>query len=213
MSFAHPTLLLRRPAGRLPGLWVALALAFAWGSAQAEKADRSKPMTMESDKPCTVDLVKQVSTCSGNVVIAQGTLLIRADRVELRENPDGYRVAIAFGSAGKPAQYRQKRDNLDEFVEGSADRLEYDGRADTLRFTGNAVVRRVRGGAAADEIQGSLITWDNTAELFSVQGGAANAGNPGGRVRAVLAPQERAASAPPPAAPALRPTPTLGERR
>lgn len=211
MSSAPLRHALRRLAPFVPGV----LLVFALGSAQAEKGDRSKPMTMESDKPCTVDLVKQVSTCSGNVVIAQGTLLIRADRVELRENPDGYRVATAYGSAGKPAQYRQKRDNLDEFVEGSADRLEYDGRADTLRFSGNALVRRVRGGTAADEIQGSLITWDNTAELFSVQGGAATAGNPGGRVRAVLAPQERASGPAPAAAPtpALRSTPALGERR
>lgn len=210
MPSALPSVDVRRLA---PALMAAL-LAFALGSAQAEKADRSKPMTMESDKPCTVDLVKQVSTCSGNVVIAQGTLTIRADRVELRENPDGYRVAVAYGSPGKPAQYRQKRDKLDEYVEGSADRLEYDGRADTLRFSGNAVVRRVRGGAAADEIQGSLITWDNTAELFSVQGGAANAANPSGRVRAVLAPQERASGVVPPApAPNLRSTPALGERR
>lgn len=208
MPFAPSSQALRRAPPLLGAL-----LALAMLPAQAEKADRSKPMTMESDKPCTVDLVKQVSTCSGNVVIAQGTLTIRGDRVELRENPDGYRVAIAYGSAGKPAQYRQKRDKLDEYVEGSADRLEYDGRADTLRFAGNAVVRRVRGGAAADEIQGSLITWDNTAELFSVQGGAANAANPSGRVRAVLAPQEGAVPASPASAPSLRSTPALGERR
>lgn len=213
MPSAATSTALRRRAPFLSGVLLALALS----PAHAEKADRSKPMTMESDKPCTVDLVKQISTCSGNVVIAQGTLLIRADRVELRERPDGYRVATAFGSAGKPALYRQKRDNLDEFVEGSADQLEYDGRADVLRFSGNAVVRRVRSGTTADEIQGSLITWDNTAELFSVQGGAANAANPSGRVRAVLAPQERAsAPAPAPTAaatPPLRSTPALGERR
>jgi lipopolysaccharide export system protein LptA len=190
-------------------------LALCASAAMAEKADRGKPMTMESDRPCTVDLVKQVSVCSGNVVIAQGTLLIRAERIELRESADGYRVATAIGGAGKPAQYRQKRDGLNEYVEGSADRLEYDGRADTMRFTGNAVVRRLRDGSTGDEIQGSVILWDNTAELFSVQGGAPNAANPGGRVRAVLAPPPSAvAPAPAPASGAgLRASPALGERR
>ena len=83
---------------------LALALGAPW--AAAEKADRSKPLTMESDQPCTVDLVRQVSVCTGNVVIAQGTLVIRADRVELRETPEGYRTATAFGSSAKPAMYR-----------------------------------------------------------------------------------------------------------
>ena len=64
-------------------------------------------------------------------------------------------------------------------------------------------------------IQGSVIVWDNAAELFSVQGGAATPGNPGGRVRAVLSPRAdpaSAASAPPQAAP-LQPSTSLGDRR
>jgi lipopolysaccharide export system protein LptA len=197
----------------------AAALAAAVGSAQAEKSDRSKPMTLESDKPCVVNLVKNTSSCSGNVVITQGTLLIRADRVELRETTDGYQVASAIGVDGKPAQYRQKRDGVDEFVEGAAQRIDYDSRANTLRFEGQATARRLRGTVTADEIHGSSILWDNTAEQFSVQGGAATNDNPSGRVRAVIAPRDPAASAPPassarPAsAPALRSTPSLGERR
>ena len=89
---------------------VALGLGLCAPWASAEKADRTKPLTMESDRPCTVDLVRQVSVCTGNVVIAQGTLVIRADRVELRETPEGYRTATAHGTPGKPAVYRQKRD-------------------------------------------------------------------------------------------------------
>ncbi|NRF66344.1 lipopolysaccharide transport periplasmic protein LptA [Aquincola sp. S2] len=193
----------------------AAALAGAMGAAQAEKTDRSKPMTLESDKPCVVNLVKQTSACSGNVVITQGTLLIRADKVELRETTDGYQVASATGADGRPAQYRQKRDGVDEYVEGAATRIDYDSRANTLRFEGQATARRLRGTVTADEIHGAVIVWDNTAEMFSVQGGAATAANPGGRVRAVLAPRD-AASAPPAAAasaPLLRSTPSLGERR
>jgi lipopolysaccharide export system protein LptA len=61
-----------------------------------------------------------------------------------------------------------------------------------------------------------VIVWDNAAELFSVQGGAATPSNPGGRVRAVLSPRVDAASAPakpPPATPPLQPSTSLGERR
>ena len=191
-----------------------LALLASAAPAGAERADRTKPLTMESDRPCTVDLVRQVSICSGNVVIAQGTLVIRADRVELRETNDGYRTATALGTPDKPAAYRQRRDGGEEELQGSAERVEYDARNDTLRFVGNAQVRRMRGAVPAEDIQGSVIVWDNAAELFSVQGGAATPSNPGGRVRAVLSPRaEPASAASAPNATALKPSTTLGERK
>ena len=188
----------------------------------AEKADRSKQMVVEADKPGTVDLQRQVVVFNGNVSISQGSLLIRAERVELREGADGYRAATAFGAPGKQASYKQKRDAFDENVEGSSDRIEFDGRADTVRFVGNGVVRRLRGSTVADEITGNLIVWDNTAQLFSVTGGAPSAANPGGRVRAVLspAPESTAATAATAASAAsgaaqgaLKPSRNLGDTR
>jgi lipopolysaccharide export system protein LptA len=182
--------------------------------AAAEKADRSKPMVIEADKPGTVDLQRQVVVFNGNVSISQGTMVIRAERVEIRESPDGYRTATAIGAPARPASYRQKRDAPDESVEAVADRIEFDARSDTLRFSGNAAVRRMRGATMADEITGGDITWDNSAELFSVKGGAASPANPGGRVRAILSPRQEAASAPPAAASAaLVPSRRLGEPR
>jgi lipopolysaccharide export system protein LptA len=196
-------------------LLAVLSACLCGPQAMAEKADRSKPMSIEADQPGTVDLQRQIVIFNGNVVISQGTMVLRADRVELRERPDGYREAKAIGSAERPASFRQKRDGVDETVEGAAERIEFDARTDTLRFVGGAAVRRLRGGVLADEITGSLITWDNTNELFSVTGGAATPANPTGRVRAVLAPRdEAAASAPAGAASvALKPARTLGAPR
>ncbi len=211
-------------------LLLALAvIASPWAQpwAWAEKADRSKPMVLESDpgKPCTVNLVKQISQCSGNVVIAQGTLLIKGDRVELRETPEGFRMAVVNGTADKLAYYRQKRDIGDEFVEGTALRIDYDGRAGTVRFEGRALVKRLNGTAIADEVQGETVIWDSTAEEFSVQGGRPSATNPGGRQRAVLAPRAPASAASSAASgaaaaasaaranPALRSSTALGDRR
>jgi lipopolysaccharide export system protein LptA len=174
-------------------------------------------MVVEADQPGTVDLQRQVVVFNGNVVISQGSMVLRAERVELRETPDGYRAASATGSPGKPATWRQRRDGVDETVEGAADRIEFDGRADTLRLLGNGAVRRLRGSTVADEITGAAIVWDNTAEVFKVQGGAATAANPTGRVRAVLSPRPESASAPAapaaPAAPPLAPSRALGEGR
>jgi lipopolysaccharide export system protein LptA len=191
-------------------LWAGLAAA----PAQAEKADRSKPWVIEADRDGVLDLQRQVLVYSGNVVITQGSMVLRAERIEMREMPDGYRAASALGSAARPASWRQKRDSVDETVEGTADRIEFDGRADTLRFLGNGAVRRLRGGTLADEITGASILWDNTAEVFKVEGGATSAANPTGRVRAVLSPRvEPAASAPPAQPGALTPSRALGDKR
>ena len=194
---------------------VALALALTSPAASAEKADRRKPMTLESDQPCIVNLQKQISVCSGNVSITQGSLQLRAERLELRETPEGYQMAQAIGGAGKPASYRQKRDGSDEVIEGQAQRIDYDSKAGTLRFEGQAQVRRLQGGTQADEISGALIVWNSVSETFSVSGGAPSASNPGGRVRAIITPRLPAEAAEPaaPAASALRPSATLGDRR
>jgi lipopolysaccharide export system protein LptA len=62
-------------------------------------------------------------------------------------------------------------------------------------------VRRLRAGTVADEITGATIVWDNTSEIFKVEGGATSAANPTGRVRVILSPRADSASAPPTATP------------
>jgi lipopolysaccharide export system protein LptA len=201
------------------GLALPLSLAAASGTAAAEKADRTKPMNVEADAG-RYDDVKQVGVFSGNVVVTKGTIQLRAGQIEVRQTPEGYQSGVASAAPGRLASFRQKREGVDETIEGQADRIEYDSRSDTVRFIGHAVVRRYRDGKVADETTGSLITYDNTAEVFSVAGGnaASSPGNPGGRVRAVLTPRDTAASAPGAAsaagaAPALWPSTTLGGDR
>ncbi len=198
---------------------VLLATAALCTNAAAEKADRTKPVVVEADQGGSIDLQRQVLVYTGNVVVVQGTMQLRAERIEMRQTPDGHRLAVAIGQAGKPATWRQKRDGLDETVEGSAERIEFDGKADTLRLTGKSVVRRMRGAAVADEISGNSILWDNGAELFRVEGGTSTPSNPGGRVRAVLSPRAEAPATSPtgnPAAassPSLSPSRALGDKR
>lgn len=193
----------------LPILAVLAALAAT--PAFAEKADRFKPLNVEADQPGRIDLLNQHVVFNGNVVVTKGTMTIRAGRIEVRETPDGYHSAVAIGAANKPATFRQKRDGVDEWIEGEAERLEYDGKTDTIRFVSNAAVRRLRGSTVADEIAGNVVSYDSIAEVFSVSGGAAaTPANPGGRVRAVLTPREgSAAAAEAAAAAASEPAPPL----
>jgi len=169
---------------------LALAIAAA-APAQAERSDRLQKINIAADQSGQIDLQNQVVVYSGNVVISRGTMVIRAARVEVRQLPSGYYTAVAFGGPNKPATFRQKRDGVDEYIEGEAERLEYDGRADLVKFITSAQVRRLRGATPADEIAGNLITYDATTEKMTVSGGAkATPANPGGRVTATLSPRE-----------------------
>lgn len=186
--------------GSLLTLVLLASLSLGLGPARAERADRDQPMVVEADRSGTLDLQRQLLVYTGNVVITQGSMVLRADRVELRETADGYRTARATGAQGRPASWQQRREGLDETVSGTADRIEYDGRSDTVRLIGNSAVRRLRGAVLADEITGAEILWDNSAEVFRVDGAPASAAGPGGRVRAVLSPRTTAPAPAPPAA-------------
>lgn len=159
---------------------------------QAEKADRNRPLEFAADS-AKVDDLRQVNILTGNVEITKGTIVIRADRVEVRQTPEGYQFAIATGTANKRAYFRQKREGIDEMIEGEAEKLEYDGRSDTVRLINQAVLKRFRGTTLADEVAGNTISYDNTTEVFQVVGGPASAA-PSGRVRGVLTPRDPAAS-------------------
>ncbi len=185
--------------------WVSAALlgAALMGTAQAERADRSKSINVDSDRS-TVDLKKRVFTYTGNVIISQGSLNIRAEKVEVREGPNGRRTALAFGADGKPSTFRQRGDTRDEVFEGSADRIEYDDQSDIVRFVGNASARRIVGSTVTGEMSGAVISYDNANEVFSLEGQAASGIRGTGRTRAVFAPSTPPNPAP---APSSNPSP------
>jgi len=171
----------------LLGVLVAPLLATAL-PAFAERADRFAKMQIEADQPSKVDIQKRIVTFNGNVVVNKGTMSIRASRIEVRENAEGYQTAVATGS---PARFRQKRDGVNEWIEGEALTLTYDSKADTLKLIDQAKVRRLRGTELADQAMGAVIVYDNTSEVFTVSGGAKSATpeNPTGRVVVELAPR------------------------
>lgn len=198
----------------IASLSLAVALAFAAGGALAEKADRNKPMNVEADA-LRYDDLQQTSVFTGRVVVTKGTIVIRGAKMTVKQDPEGYQHGVVTAEPGKLAFFRQKRDGVDEYIEGEGERIEYDGRADRVKFIGRAEMRRLRGSTIADETSGAIITYDNSNETFNVDGGAvaATPANPGGRVRATLAPRGEAAdpaaqaTTPPPAS--LRPSTTL----
>jgi len=209
--------LLPTPLAALAGALLIASVALAPLSAHAEKADRLKPLNFTSDHGGQLDVINQRTEFSGNVMLSKGSMLLRAERIALRETADGYHQVYANGQTGQPVQFHQGRDVPGESIEGSADQLEYDSRADTVRFLGNAVVRRMRGSTVADEVTGANILFDNRSEIFTVEGGTSSP-HPSGRVRVVLMPRAAAAEAPGAAASGatgvtLQPSTTLQPRK
>lgn len=186
-------------------LFFALAVGLTGPLAHAERADKGKPMNIEADA-LRYDDLKQVTVFTGRVVVTKGTIVIRGARVDVRQDAEGYQHGVVTAEPGKLAFFRQKREGVDEFIEGEGETIEYDGKADRVKFIKRAEMRRYRGATLADELNGSLIVYDNTTDVFSVDGGPASPAT-GGRVRAVLSPKPGAAAPAAPAAPIqLRPS-------
>lgn len=157
--------------------------------AYAEKADRDKPVHLEADS-VTLDDVRKLSIFQGNVVLMQGTLLMRADRIEARQNGDGLQSVSA---SGRPVSFRQKRDGVAEYIEGYANQIEFDNVQSTLTLAGDARLRK-----GEDEIRGNLITYDAKTEFYKVAG-QPNVQGPASRVRVVIRPKAKTDGKPTPA--------------
>lgn len=154
--------------------------------ALAEKADREKPVHLEADN-VTLDDIKKLSVFEGNVLLIQGTLMLRADHVEAKQNGEGLQNISA---RGKPVSFRQKRDGVDEYIEGFASQMEYDNVQSILRLIGDARLRK-----AGDEIRGSQITYDAKTEFYKVIGQEGAVG-PSSRVRVIIRPKPKTGQEP-----------------
>jgi lipopolysaccharide export system protein LptA len=171
-------------------LGLATWCALATGPASAERADRDKPVNIESES-MIADEAKKLATFDGKVVLIQGSLIIRADRIVVQQDNDGFQRGVATGN---PASFRHKREGLGEYIGGEALRIEYDTRADRVEFFKSARLRRDSG----DDIRGDYISYDAKTERFTVKASneASGAGREG-RVRAIIMPKKPAPQTPP----------------
>ncbi|MFN3983963.1 MAG: lipopolysaccharide transport periplasmic protein LptA [Rhodocyclaceae bacterium] len=165
---------------------IALTLALLTLPALAEPADRDQPVNIEADR-VIVDDRNKTHTFEGSVVLTQGTLEIRGDKMVVVQGPDGFQTGVATGTPERPATFRQRREGTNDYVEGQAERIEYDTRAERARLFQSA---RVSSGG--DQVTGDFIEYDALTERYY----ASNTPGPAsdGRVRAVI--QPRASDAP-----------------
>ncbi|MDO5102764.1 MAG: lipopolysaccharide transport periplasmic protein LptA [Lautropia sp.] len=155
--------------------------------ASAERADRDKPINIESNRLEYNDATK-VSTVIGNVVLTKGTIRIQGNRMVLKQVGEN---AQTVQVTGNQASFRQKRDGMEQYIHGLANEIFYDTRTEQVSLIGRARLHRQNCHQPADEITGGRIVYNATSETFTVdgkpQGSGANTG--GGRVRIIIQPQ------------------------
>lgn len=160
-------------------------------TALAERADREKPINLEADR-ITIDDVKKVQVYEGNVILTQGTLQIRASRLVVTQDADGFQKGSAIGGANGLARFRQKREGKDDFIEGEGERIEHDARSEKTEFFVRAWVK-----SGLDEIKGHYVSYDALTEkyLVTASGGTGKTTGATGatqaRVRAIIQPKSK----------------------
>jgi lipopolysaccharide export system protein LptA len=169
---------------------LAWAAFLAAPMAVAEKADSSQPMHIEADT-LKHDESKQLTTFTGRVQVNKGTLVLRAEKLEVQQDKEGQQIANLWAAKGERAFFRQKREGLDEFTEGEAETVSYDSQADKITLTGRAELRGYRGQQLSDRLQGHLIVFNNKTEMFTVDGKATTSASPSSnqRIKATLTPR------------------------
>ena len=196
------------------------ALCGFGGVAHAERADRDKPMNIEADA-LRHDELKQTSVFTGNVVLTKGSIVLRGAQLDVRQDAEGYQYGVATEEKGKRAFFRQKRDTApgapEEYVEGEGEVIEYNGKTDDVKLIRRGQLRRYTGGKLSDDIMGSVITYNNLTDVFTVDGEkrsnlpSSAPASSGGRVRAIMAPKATPNVAPAPAAVPAQPLQPSGE--
>jgi len=163
-----------------------LVLCLASLPALAEKADREKPTQVEANR-MSADDVRRLNIFEGDVVVTRGTITLRADRLVVRQDAEGFQYSTA---TGKPVRFKQRQDpkppaTEGEWMEGEANRMEMDDRKGTIELFEDAWVRR-----GGDEVAGDYIFVDQRSDFFRVSSGKGKpAGKGEGRVRAILQPK------------------------
>lgn len=183
---------------------IAAILSLITLAAHAERADSLKQATVEAIKVDIDQVSGDTAVASGDVVITRGTLLIKSDKAVVSQTPEGYMTVTLTADPGKFATFRQKRDGgPDLWVEGHAQRIEYDERTEIVKLFNNAVIKQLESGRLTNEMNGQFISYDNRKEVAALRNDASGESKQGsGRATVIFQPRRQAPAAAPAPAPA-----------
>lgn len=143
------------------------------------KSDFNQPMEVESSQE-ELDIKNNRLVLTDNVIIRQGTLLIRADRLEASASENAEQ-ADTFVAEGSPATYSQTLDDGNQ-INAEANRITYFQGEQRLELSGNA---RISQGSSSSS--GDLITYDLDEQTVT----ATSSGEENSRVITIFTPKPK----------------------
>ncbi len=146
------------------------------GSVHARSTDRNQPMNIASDQQSGSLEENAVNTWSGNVVITQGTLEIRANKADIQQRGGEPVRAVLTGNQSILKQQMEDGSPMT----AKADRIEYDMTTDVIVLIGNYTVTTQRGST-----NGQRLTYDLKSGRIE-SGGQGN-----GRVTTTILPKSK----------------------
>jgi lipopolysaccharide export system protein LptA len=160
----------------------------------ADKKAVDAPDTLILSDTLNYDDVKKESTFTGKVVMTRGLMTLRADKLTMHEDAEGFQYGTATVEPGNLVFVRQENPEKFEVVEAKGLRAEYNGKTEEFEMIGDAVVTKFVCGKPFDTISGDRVKYNqstNTYQAFSKTGATGN----NGRVRSVAAPGAKAEAA------------------
>lgn len=145
-----------RLSGYLKSLLV-LSMLLMSGMAQALPSDATQPIRLVADK-ATFSERTGVTKYSGNVLITQGTLKMRAENITVNLS-DTRRIQTAFAT-GRPATLQQLISREKGLAVGQANSIEYDSVTGIVTLIGNAKLKQDGASFSGNRIRYSLKAGD-----------------------------------------------------
>ncbi|MES2105874.1 MAG: lipopolysaccharide transport periplasmic protein LptA [Pseudomonadota bacterium] len=169
---------------------LAACVLFSTTTALAEQADRYKKIDLEAEHGFADDK-KKIRTLTGNVEITRGTLLIKADKAVATEAADGFQFIVLTNGPGGQVFFRQKRDGgPDLWVEGVANRMEYDEKTELVKFFSRAHIKYLENKKVTQEQEGEFLSYDSKNEVFvGANNSSGSTVSGGGRIKMTIQPK------------------------
>ncbi len=125
--------------------------------------DTNQPIYISSDNQA-LNMKDNVVTFTGNVVLRQGSIDIRANKV-IVTRPNSKSSKEVIEAFGEPATFHQIMQN-GKPIDGSALKMRYDTAIEFLKMTNNAELIQ-----EGSEIKGNVITYNISEQKLIAEGG------------------------------------------
>jgi lipopolysaccharide export system protein LptA len=183
-----------QPASGAKGPAPQPAAARPHAGSQSGKKPAEQPDTVVLSDTLNYNDAKKESVFTGNVVMTRGPMTLRADKLALHQDAEGFQYGTATVGPGKLVFVRQENPEKFEVIEARGLRAEYDGKTEEFEMIGKAVVTRFICGKPFDTISGERVKYNQKTDIYQAYGGP-NSAAAGGRVRSVAQPGAKADAA------------------